>query len=177
MNRRKVAAISFLANIRVEGEKESDLPGYRCLMGTQVMDCYRKNRCRRKLGGRMKTVTRKEKECGVALSSEGSRERTPEVTGESNTKRCDGSRRGERGSVGSRGRRQLVYTSQWSDDNMLDVGGGGQHIMARRVNSSQESIMGGQLVSHNEPRARQLSGNMSEHSHNSSLKARNVCSA
>ena len=73
--------------------------------------------------------------------------------------------------MGVKGRRQLVYTSQWSDDNMLDVDRQVvQHSLVRRVNSSQESIMGGQLLGHTEPRVRQMSGNMSEHSHNSSLK-------
>ena len=73
--------------------------------------------------------------------------------------------------LGVKGRRQLVYTSQWSDDNMLDVDRQVvQHSLVRRVNSSQESIMGGQLLGHTEPRVRQMSGNMSEHSHNSSLK-------
>ena len=52
LNRRKVAAISFLANITVEGETESDWPGYRCLMGTQVIDSYRRNKCKRKLARR-----------------------------------------------------------------------------------------------------------------------------
>ena len=43
LNRRKVAAISFLANITVEGEAESDLPRYGCRMGTYVIDSYRRN--------------------------------------------------------------------------------------------------------------------------------------
>lgn len=175
MNRRKVAAISFLANIRVEGEKESDLPGYRCLMGTQVIDSYRKNKCRRKLArrgaGRGNVKVKKE---SILVSSEGSRERTPDVV-ESSRKNSEGSSRRTDSKrsleLGVKGRRQLVYTSQWSDDNMLDVDGRVvQHSLVRRVNSSQESIMGGQLLGHTEPRVRHMSGNMSEHSHNSSLK-------
>eukprot|EP00092_Neocalanus_flemingeri_P027151 GFUD01029445.1.p1 GENE.GFUD01029445.1~~GFUD01029445.1.p1 ORF type:complete len:526 (+),score=174.43 GFUD01029445.1:44-1621(+) len=180
LNRRKVAAISFLANIRVEGEKESDLPGYRCLMGTQVIDTYRRNKCRRKLArrGAGRGNIAKEKKESTIVSSEGSRERTPEVVETSSKKTSEGSsRRGDRGSgsgrsleLGVKGRRQLVYANQWSEDNMLDTGGGGQHTLVRRVNSSQESIMGGQLLGHTEPRVRQMSGNLSEHSHNSSIK-------
>ena len=40
-SRRQVAAIHFLANIRVEGETEEDLPGYNCLQGTEVLENYR----------------------------------------------------------------------------------------------------------------------------------------
>ena len=86
-------------------------------------------------------------------------------------------RRAERGSGRSleqgvcKGRRQLLYTSQWSEDNILDVDGKSHHSLVRRVNSSQESIMQGQLSSQTESRVRQMSGNMSEHSQNSSLKA------
>jgi hypothetical protein len=50
LNRRKVAAIFFLANITVEGE--SDLPEYRCLMETLVFDSYRRNKCNRELARR-----------------------------------------------------------------------------------------------------------------------------
>ena len=35
--------------------------------------------------------------------------------------------------------------------------------------------MAGQLLGHTEPRVRQMSGNMSDHSHNSILKERMVC--
>ena len=159
---------------------EADMPGYTCLMGTQVLDSYRRNKCRRKLarrnGGRRMAACKKEKD-STLLSSEGSRERTPEVV-ESSRKLSGGSgRRAERGRGRSleqgvcKGRRQLLYTSQWSEDNILDVDGKSHHSLVRRVNSSQESIMQGQIISQTESRVRQMSGNMSEHSQNSSLKA------
>jgi len=179
LKRRKVAAISFLANIKVEGQMEADMPGYRCLMGTQVMDSYRRNKCRRKLarrnGGRRVAAYKKEKD-STLVSSEGSRERTPEVVENSRKLSGGSARRAERGSGRSleqgvcKGRRQLLYTSQWSEDNILDVDGKSHHSLVRRVNSSQESIMQGQLSSQTECRVRQMSGNMSEHSQNSSLK-------
>ena len=87
---------------------------------------------------------------------------------EGSSRRTDSKRSLE---LGVKGRRQLVYTSQWSDDNMLDVDGRVvQHSLVRRVYSSQESIMGGQLLGHTETGVRQMSGNMSGHSHNSRLK-------
>ena len=181
LKRRKVAAISFLANIKVDGQSEAEMPGYRCLIGTQVLDSYRRNKCRRKLARRgmgKRVATNKKEKDSAMVSSEGSRERTPEVV-ESSRKLSGGStRRAERGSGRSleqgvcKSRKQLLYTSQWSEDNILDVDGRSHHSLVRRVNSSQESIMQGQLTSHTEARVRQMSGNMSEHSHNSSLKVR-----
>ena len=41
VSRRQVAAIAFLANIRVEEEAENDLPGLHCLRGTEVLENYR----------------------------------------------------------------------------------------------------------------------------------------
>lgn len=41
VSRRQVAAIAFLANIRVEDEAEEDLPGLHCLQGTEVLENYR----------------------------------------------------------------------------------------------------------------------------------------
>ena len=41
VSRRQVAAIAFLANIRVEDEAEEDLPGLLCLQGTEVLENYR----------------------------------------------------------------------------------------------------------------------------------------
>ena len=41
VSRRQVAAIAFLANIRVEEEAEEDLPGLHCLQGTEVLENYR----------------------------------------------------------------------------------------------------------------------------------------
>merc|ERR1719233_2832589 len=61
-----------------------------------------------------------------------------------------------------KGRRQLLYTSQWSEDNILDVDGKSHHSLVRRVNSSQESIMQGQFTSQAESRVWQMSGNISE---------------
>ena len=50
VSRRKVAAISFLSNIKAEGETEDDLPGYKCLQDTQVLEQYRRqSRHRRKI--------------------------------------------------------------------------------------------------------------------------------
>ena len=41
VSRRQVAAIAFLANIRVENETEEALPGLHCLQGTEVLENYR----------------------------------------------------------------------------------------------------------------------------------------
>ena len=74
VSRRKVAAISFLSNIKVEGETEDDLPGYRCLQGSQVLEQYRRqSRMRRKVPYKKGAAGGRKKEQGVS-----SRERTPE---------------------------------------------------------------------------------------------------
>ena len=60
LSRRQIAAISFLSNIPVEGEDEDDLPGFKCLQGTEVLESYRRQaRCRRKLPAK-RGVKRKE---------------------------------------------------------------------------------------------------------------------
>ena len=74
VSRRQVAAISFLANIKADGETEADLPGYKCLQGTQVLEQYRRqSRMRRKVPYKKVVPGARKKELGV-----GSRERTPE---------------------------------------------------------------------------------------------------
>ena len=152
VSRRKIAAISFLSNIRVEGEAECDVPGYSCLLDTQVLQDYRKSRCRRKVV--RKGTKRKEKE-PLNCNRSGSREKTPEV--ETNKKVCSIRRQGERVTGYHKTRRQLVYNNQLSADDVID--------QSKKVASSMESILG-----HGDARVRQMSGTLSDHSQNSSNK-------
>ena len=145
VSRRKIAAVAFLSNIKVCGEGESDVPGYNCLLDTQVLDDYRKSRCRRKIA--KKGVKKKDKE---VPNGNRSREKTPEV--ESAKKVGSFRRQGER--VHGKSRRQLVYTNQLSADDMID--------QSRKVASSMESILG-----HADARVRQISGTLSDQSQNS----------
>ena len=145
VSRRKIAAVAFLSNIKVSGEADDDVPGYNCLLDTQVLDQYRKSRCRRKIA--KKGVKKKEKE---TINGNRSREKTPEV--ESAKKVGSFRRQGER--VHGKTRRQLVYTNQLSADDAID--------QTRKVASSMESILG-----HGDLRVRQTSGTLSDQSQNS----------
>ena len=151
VSRRKIAAISFLSNIKVEGEADSDVPGYSCLVETEVLEDYRNSRSRRKVV--RKGTKRKEKEA-VHYNRSGSREKTPEV--ETNKKVGSFRRHGERITGFHKTRRQLVYTNQLSADDVIDP--------SRKVASSMESL------GHGDCRVRQVSGTLSDHSQNSSNK-------
>ena len=145
VSRRKVAAVAFLSNIKVSGEADEDVPGYNCLLDTQVLDDYRKSRCRRKIA--KKGVKKKDKE---TINGNRSREKTPEV--ESAKKVGSFRRQGER--VHGKTRRQLVYANQLSADDVID--------QTRKVATSMESILG-----HGDARVRQISGTLSDQSQNS----------
>ena len=172
LNRRKIAAISFLANIRVNDEKDEDLPGFRCLTDTHVIEKYLKNKGRRKLGSSGKKEAMKSVIKNTDASQTASRDRTPEAA-DLSRKLSDCSKKFanlKNPEIGGRGRRQLIYSSQWSDDNTLEPESRLQHTLVKRVNSSQESI----IFNHPDQRMRQISGNLSENSVNSSLKVSRV---
>ena len=145
VSRRKIAAVAFLSNIKVSGEADHDVPGYNCLLDTQVLDDFRKSRCRRKIA--KKGAKKKEKE---AVNGNRSREKTPEV--DSAKKVGSFRRQGEK--VHGRTRRQLVYTNQLSAEDAIDP--------CRKVATSMESILG-----HGDARVRQISGTLSDQSQNS----------
>ena len=115
VSRRTVAAIAFLANIRAEGEEEAQLPGYSCLLHTEVLAAHRQRagpRCRRRPPHRKPDTARKKVSQGPAAAS---RERTPEVPGDSAKKTAGGSFRrrnveavtGAKSSIVTKARRQL----------------------------------------------------------------------
>ena len=156
VSRRTVAAISFLSNIPVVGEDESDLPGYHCLQDTQVLDNYRRrrSRCRRKAPykkGAKKTDGGQGQGSTTVTSS--SRERTPDVDSYKKSSNNGSFRRRNLDSVSSSKNRNIDGVSKTRRQLSCEDGG--------KVCSSMESVLG-----HGD-RVRQTSGTLSEHSHSS----------
>ncbi|XP_023328293.1 uncharacterized protein LOC111701305, partial [Eurytemora carolleeae] len=172
-NRRKIAAISFLSNIQVEGE--TDLPGYRCLEGTEVLKTYQENSYRRKL-------FRKKGNFNIELS--------PEVTKRSNIKMtplgsCLTVEREKKSSVpqmykqsykpsqspGEKPtRRRLNYMSQWSEDGVIEA----KTFREKKGNSTesllQQSLPLYDIVASVHNKVRKLSETLSNNSQSSSIK-------
>jgi len=155
LSRRDIAAISFLANIKVKGEPEGELPGLKCLVGTRTLQAYReslpRNRGKEKGRDRANTVS-----CAKGTTPELG-ERLP----------LSKRRSGEGEGIGST-KRKLVYQHQVSE-------GGAGHLQG---NSSSESLIqtqahqgSGALVECGN-RMRQLSGTLSEKSNTSSVCGR-----
>ena len=158
VSRRTVAAISFLSNIPVLGEDESDLPGYKCLQDTQVLDNYRRrrSRCRRKIPykkGAKKTEGGQGQGSFAVTSS--SREKTPDVDTYKKSSNNGSFRRRNLDSVSSCKNRNIDGLVVSKTRRQLSCEDGG------KVCSSMESVLG-----HGD-RVRQTSGTLSEHSHSS----------
>jgi len=169
LNRRKIAAISFLSNIQVDGE--GNPPGYRCLQGTKVLQDYQNNSCRRKL-------YRKKGNFNIDLSPELVRsniKRGQEVDGRDRSpvphlykqaykayQNNDISYHGDKTY-----RRRLNYTTQWSED-------GNRESKSNR--ESTESLLGQHTFNSikdsnsGHHKTRKLSGNISDISQQSSIK-------
>jgi len=154
LSRRQIAAISFLSNIPVEGEDEDDLPGFKCLQGTEVLESYRRQaRCRRKLPAK-RGVKRKEVTSSGAAVRSSSRERTPE-SGDTIKKLSNGSFRRRTNEVTSKSRNLDTTVIGRSRKQLLSED-------ASKTCGSQESVHG-----HGDMRQRQISGTLSDHSHSS----------
>jgi len=179
IKRRRIAAISFLSNIQVAGEE--DTPGYRCLEGTQVLKSYQQNSHRRRLyrkkgnlnialSPELKRSTAKKVPLGVSLSGDGTerREKSP-VPHLYKQSYIPPSANKEEKAI----RRRLNYTSQLSDDGILDY----RHNRDRKDSTCSDSQLVGnsgmmlhETVVNVHQRVRKLSGNVSENSRTSSMK-------
>ena len=152
-HQRRVAAISFLANIPGQGG-----PGYRCLQGTQVLESYRRSRARRRGAAGRDTTPEQRAASHEKSDSAPSRKMT---SARLNTSGC------QEVTVGCR--KRPSYGSQWSEE-VLDT----STTSSRRVrhNSSSESL--GPLVPLNmdRERLRKISGTShgSHVSHGSSVR-------
>jgi len=183
LSRRKIAAISFLSNIQVEGE--AGRPGYNCLEGTQVLKCYQKHSHRRKL-------YRKKGTFNIQLSPENKERMTAKksLAGPSGLGAAGENERRETSPVSSvpylfkhsynhsirsnderdnkSFRRRLNYASQWNEDGITEL-----KTFRDRKDSSNESLLQGsqhETVASFHQKVRKISGNLSEISHNSSAK-------
>jgi len=154
LSRRQIAAISFLSNIPIEGEDEDDLPGYKCLQGTEVLESYRRQaRCRRKIPAK-RGVKRKDVVNSGTVVRSSSREKTPE-SADTKKKLSNGSFRRKTNEVTSKSRNLDTTAIGKSRKQLLSED-------ASKTCGSQESVQG-----HGDMRQRQTSGTLSDHSHSS----------